>query len=714
MNNIQSLSHDLLSPGHNYRKTFAADRMERLQASIWRHGVRRNLEAMEDPEKKGRFKLVSGERRWRATDEILKAARAAIAAVKDDGPIPFMGGAFTRAELEQRVQERSQLPVLLLTSDEAKHSRELSLVENLQSEGLTAAEEARGYKELTETINPDTGKLFTLEQIAFEVSEEPNYVRRRIQLLRAPVFLLDAVQAKKIGATIAERVGRIPDPKARELAANEILNPKDQEAPLTTEQAVEWISAHYMVSLKKGCDFDTHDAQLVPVLTDAAGARLSGGACDDCPFRSGNIADIQDDLMTRGGADDGKKGGQKAGIDTNLCTHPGCFRLKIDAHWKQVKAKKMDEIRKQADAETNPKEKTKMVEALADRYIIDGDKAKKVFGGYQGELSYDSIYDVASDKPSGHIVNYLDDKKLPTWRQLATEVGVPVILARNPHTNKQESLVETDVVIEKVKAAAKAKGEKCIFDRQTSSSSSGGTQDDYIKKAREKAKLDTAKAHLGFDALSDAIGKKGLDADGWEIVFGMALDHAGCDGQYFLGKWLGLEKTKDKKNFGGSGRDYGPSILAHVKTLCTDHAMQWQQWTVLAMLASHAKYAGIGGQDFKALAKYYKLDTTKLETEAKAKLKEKGKKKTGRPGDKETGSGKQPEKISVGQLAGVKVIMAGGTLDLSGDQKGKRSLLVKPAAKKAASKPKAKAAAPAKKAASKPAAPAKKKAAVKK
>lgn len=593
-NNIIDIHHSQIRAGENVRKHFDPVKLRELKESIREHGIQQNLVGYRDPDDAEKIILVAGDRRWKATGTLLEE-------LIQEG----------HADLAAR---RAQLPVKIIPPEEVPYAKEIQLIENLQREDITPREEADGYHEMLGRINPATDENYTVKELAAKLAVEEKYIARRLKLRNAPGFLLEAVDERKVAATIAELVGRIPDPKAREAAAKEILNPEHQEVPMSFEQAKAHIEQRFMVSLVSGCPFNRNDADLLPLKLDDAGMRIAGGACEDCPFRSGNIDELREQMQsTTGSSSRAGRSGAKRGIDPNVCTNPGCFRLKVDAHWRALKARKMQEIKAMADGESDPKEKTKKIEALADRFIIEGERAKKVFGGWQGELSYDAAYRRASDQVSAFDLrhNYELADKAPTWKKLAEQVGLPLVTARNPHTGKVETLVEHKAVIEKVRAAAKEDGKKSIFDQRPASGVAGSSND--AKAAREAAKLEVVKAHLGFDALRDAMAREGLDADAMRIVFGHALDHSGADGQMFLGKWLGLEKAGK----GGSGPDYGTPVLQHVNQLCGDNVQALLQWTVLALLARDVRWAGLGSETYSALAKHFGIDKSKLDEKAR-------------------------------------------------------------------------------------------------
>lgn len=95
----------------------------------------------------------------------------------------------------------------IVTMDDAE-SAEVRASENLAREDLTVIEEARIYKNLMEKY----GK--TIDQIARRMGKKAGTVKRRLDLLKMPKCLQDAMHAKKIGYGVAEALWPIADPGA--------------------------------------------------------------------------------------------------------------------------------------------------------------------------------------------------------------------------------------------------------------------------------------------------------------------------------------------------------------------------------------------------------------------------------------------------------------------------------------------------------------------
>jgi ParB family chromosome partitioning protein len=132
------------------RKRFEEAKLEELAQSVRAHGI---MEPILVRKEGGKYKIVAGERRWRA------AQRAGL------------------AEVPAVVREASE-----------KEAFELALVENLQRADLNAIEEAEAYEVLMEAHR------LTQEQVAERVGKERSTVANALRLLRLPDDVRDLVR----------------------------------------------------------------------------------------------------------------------------------------------------------------------------------------------------------------------------------------------------------------------------------------------------------------------------------------------------------------------------------------------------------------------------------------------------------------------------------------------------------------------------------------
>lgn len=137
------------------RKIFDEDALAELADSIAKHGVIQPLLVRPMPD--GSYKLVAGERRWRAS----------------------------------RMAGLTEVPVVIkeLSDDEAMA---LALIENLQREDLNAIEEAQGIKALMDTLS------LTQDEAAERVGKSRPAVANALRLLKLPDSVIALVSDGKL------------------------------------------------------------------------------------------------------------------------------------------------------------------------------------------------------------------------------------------------------------------------------------------------------------------------------------------------------------------------------------------------------------------------------------------------------------------------------------------------------------------------------------
>ncbi len=179
------------------RKRFEDAKLEELAASIRQHGV---VEPILVRREAGRYRILAGERRWRA------AQRAGL----------------------------KEVPAVLREASE-REAFELALVENLQREDLNAIEEAEAYEVLLE----DHG--LTQEKIAERVGRERSTVANALRLLRLPIEVRDEVRGGRLDMGHARALLGLEEPDAIRRAAQRVI--REQLSVRATESLVRQLTA---------------------------------------------------------------------------------------------------------------------------------------------------------------------------------------------------------------------------------------------------------------------------------------------------------------------------------------------------------------------------------------------------------------------------------------------------------------------------------------
>ncbi len=131
------------------------------------------------------FEIVAGERRWRAA----------------------------------QLAGLSTLPAVVKEIEDIE-AAEISLVENLQREDLSAIEEAIAFKNLLEQYH------YTQEQVATKVGKSRAYIANTIRLLNLSPEIVEMIDKKKITAGHARALLALKTSREQIAAAHEIIENK--------------------------------------------------------------------------------------------------------------------------------------------------------------------------------------------------------------------------------------------------------------------------------------------------------------------------------------------------------------------------------------------------------------------------------------------------------------------------------------------------------
>ena len=161
------------------RLTFDEDSLHELAASIRQHGILQPI--LVRPIDNGRYQLVAGERRWRASK---------IAGLED-------------------------VPALIDDIDDDT-ALEIAIIENLQREDLSPLDEALMYERMT----ADHG--YSIRRLAEKLGKDKGYVENRLRLADAPQEIKQLVSLREDTLSHAYELLKVEDPKKRRRLAEQV------------------------------------------------------------------------------------------------------------------------------------------------------------------------------------------------------------------------------------------------------------------------------------------------------------------------------------------------------------------------------------------------------------------------------------------------------------------------------------------------------------
>ncbi len=141
------------------RREFDAEALASLAASIKEFGLLQPIIVKENIDGSGTYKIIAGERRWRAS----------------------------------RLAELVEIPCVVFTGDEFA-AAQVSLIENIQRKDLTPVEESLAYRALIEKFG------MTQEQLADKVGRSRPAITNALRLLELPEEVLLMVSEGRLSA----------------------------------------------------------------------------------------------------------------------------------------------------------------------------------------------------------------------------------------------------------------------------------------------------------------------------------------------------------------------------------------------------------------------------------------------------------------------------------------------------------------------------------
>jgi len=208
---------DLLAPGpFQPRVDMDESRLNELADSIRSRGVLQPILVRPDPDQKGHYQIIAGERRWRASQ---------------------------RAGLHE-------VPVHVRLLDDAD-AMAAALVENLQRADLNAIEEAEGLQRLL------TDYALTQEELAGAVGKSRPHIGNILRLLNLPEAVRQKVRDGLLSAGHARALLAHPDPcAAADIVISRGLNVRQTEAlarltPKAEQEAIKAPRDNELVRLER-------------------------------------------------------------------------------------------------------------------------------------------------------------------------------------------------------------------------------------------------------------------------------------------------------------------------------------------------------------------------------------------------------------------------------------------------------------------------------
>ena len=166
---VSKLKISLVDPKRDQpRKYFDKEALEQLASSISENGLLQPILVREYGE--GRYQIIAGERRFRAS----------------------------------KIAGLSEIPAIVLDRDD-KRAAQIALIENIQREDLNPLEEAMAYKALAEEYD------MTQEELSAKVGKSRSAIANSVRLLDLPDEILTMVASKELSAGHARTLLGVKD-----------------------------------------------------------------------------------------------------------------------------------------------------------------------------------------------------------------------------------------------------------------------------------------------------------------------------------------------------------------------------------------------------------------------------------------------------------------------------------------------------------------------
>jgi ParB family transcriptional regulator, chromosome partitioning protein len=171
---------DKIEPNpQNPRMAINQEALEELAASIREHGVLQPV--LVRPLEDGRFELIAGERRWRAS----------------------------------KIAEQAAIPAIVEDIDDDT-ALEIAIIENLQREDISPLDEAVMYDRMVREHG------YSIRKLAEKLGKDKGYLENRLRLASAPPEIRELVSLRKDTLSHAYELMKVEDPKKRKRLAEQV------------------------------------------------------------------------------------------------------------------------------------------------------------------------------------------------------------------------------------------------------------------------------------------------------------------------------------------------------------------------------------------------------------------------------------------------------------------------------------------------------------
>ena len=177
---VRFIAVDRIDPNPDQpRMSWDEDALAELSASVKEHGVLQPI--LVRPLEAGRYQLIAGERRWRAS----------------------------------RAAELDQIPAIIEDIDD-ETALEIAIIENLQREDLSPLDEAVMYDRMV------TDHGYSVRKLAQKLGKDKGYIENRLRLADAPPEVKQLVSLRKDTLSHAYELLKVRDERKRRRLAGQV------------------------------------------------------------------------------------------------------------------------------------------------------------------------------------------------------------------------------------------------------------------------------------------------------------------------------------------------------------------------------------------------------------------------------------------------------------------------------------------------------------